>query len=254
MSESTTPHVTVKSTYSLIYANGKLNNLQNIDTIRENGSPMKSPPLFNNILTGDESKGYKLISDIYWGNAVYKMEYASRKIANGYEVVTVENDILGYKSSYTYSQFEPNLNDQIINNGITKFANIDKNDVKLESPFETYYRYEYDNKGNVIKVFIKNVFSPSEILSSEYTYDDKPNPYKVLKWVYRLFGFRDLAIYESTNNILTSKNYLQGVLASETIEVYTYNNQTGYPLTKITTEKLFNSTFKLKTTKTAFKY
>jgi hypothetical protein len=253
--EGTSPNRTVKSNYSLIYVNDKLSNLQRIDTIVEVGSPIRTLPALNNILTEEASGGYKLISDFAIGGTngytISKVENIAQKTANGYDIVTV------YSSSLTiHSQIELNANNQMVKYATTKIVNTNTNGVKRETPQNGYYRYEYDSNGNVTKVFLKDIGSAPEVLSNEFTYDDKPNPYKDsnLKWIFRLSGLGGSGGIESKNNVLTSKNYQQGVLLTETTGVYTYDTQSGYPLTLSTSGKSFSPNTSVGTGKTVFKY
>jgi hypothetical protein len=253
--EGTTPNRTVKSSYSLVYNNEKLSNLQRIDTIIEVGSPVRTVPTLNNIFTEEASGGYKLISDFATGGAngytLSKVENIAQKTANGYDIITT------YSSSLAvHSQLELNTNNQVVKYITTKIVNTNQNGVKRETPQNAYYRYEYDAKGNVIKAFLKGEGATTEVLSNEYTYDDKPNPYKDLnlRWIFRLSGLGGAGGIESVNNVLTSKSYQQGILFAETIGVYTYDNQSGYPLTLTTSGKSYSPNASVGTGKTIFKY
>ena len=251
--ESTSPSRTVKSAYLLVYANNKLNNLQRVDTIKEDGEPVRIGPVLNNILTEEGSEGFKLVSDFGIGGAngytISKVENVAQKTLNGYDITTT------YSSSQTvyYSQLELNKDGQVIKNTVTKFVTTDKNGVKRETPQNVYNRYEYDSNGNMVKIFVKEMSSASEVLTNECTYDNKPSPYKDLKWMFRLFGFGGVGV-DSKNNILTSKNYQQGVLLTETTGVYTYDTQTGYPLTLTVSGKSFSPNVGVGSSKAFFKY
>lgn len=254
ITESTSPRRTVKSIYSLIYSNDKFSNLQRIDTIREADLSLIGTPILNNIVTEEAFNGYKMSSDFAASiNGIYivsKVENIAQKIANGYEISTAQGNALT-----VYFQIELNANNQVAKYSNTKIVSTDINGVRKETFQNSYYRFEFDTKGNIIKAFEKNNGASTELLSAEYTYDDKPNPYKVLRWVFRLSGVGlGLAGSESINNVLTSKNYQQGVLLTETTSVYTYDAQTGYPLTLITSGKSFNPNSGVGTSKTTFKY
>ena len=248
--ESTSPSRTVKSAYLLVYANNKLNNLQRVDTIKEDGEPVRIGPVLNNILTEEGSEGFKLVSDFGIGGAngytISKVENVAQKTLNGYDITTT------CSSSQTvyYSQLELNKDNQVIKNTVTKFVTTDKNGVKRETPQNIYNRYEYDSNGNIIKAFLKDISSAPEVLIGEYTYDNKPCPYKDLKWMFRLLG----AGFESKNNILTSKNYQQGVLLTETTGLYTYDTQTSYPLILTVSGKSFSPNVGVGSSKTFYKY
>lgn len=238
--EGISPSRTVRSTYSVIYNNGKVSNLQRIDSVKEDGLPLRITPTFNNIFTEEASKGYKLISDFAVGssNGNYtfsKVENIVQKTSTGYDIITI------FSSSQTvYGQIELNSNNQLVKFTATKIVTTDKNGVKRETLQNAYNRYEYDGNGNVIKVFSKDIGSAPEVLNNEYTYDNKPNPYKDLKWIFRLSGLGGSGGSESKNNVLTSKNYQQGVLITETVGVYIYDSKTGYPLTLTTSGKSFS--------------
>ncbi|MGL4629581.1 MAG: hypothetical protein ACRCVT_00135 [Leadbetterella sp.] len=94
-----------------------------------------------------------------------------------------------------------------------------------------YMRYEYDAKGNCIKVYSGNPFN--ETLSTELTYDDKPNPLKNLKWVYRFEGFLELDnlsyLYESNNNVVTGKEYFDGKVLNNITKTYEYHSKNKFP-------------------------
>lgn len=133
---------------------------------------------------------------------------------------------------------------------MVKYIVVNQDGSKRETLQNFYQRYEYDLKGNLSKVFQKSI-DISELLIAEYTYDDKPNPYVALKWIGRLFG---TAGFESTNNVLTVKNYIQGVLTSEQIASYTYDATTNYPLTISSSGRSYNANVSVETSKTVFKY
>jgi hypothetical protein len=255
VTEGISPNRTVKSIYSLIYSNNKLSNLQRIDTIREDGLPPRTGPTINNFFTEEVSEGYKLISDYAVGGSngytVSKVETVAKKIPTGYDVETT------YTASQQtfYSQMEFNSSNQLAKNTVTKLITTDKNGVKRETAYNFYNRFEYDAKGNVVRVFLKDIGSSPEVLNNEYTYDDKPSPYsKDLRWLFRLSGVGGAAGVESKNNVLTSKNYQQGVLLTETIGVYTYDTQTNYPLIVTTTGKSFSPNVGVGSSKTTYKY
>jgi hypothetical protein len=255
ITEGISPNRTVKSIYSLIYTNDKLSNLQRIDTIREDGLPPRTGPTINNFFTGEVSEGYKLISDYAVGGAngftVSKVETIAKKTATGYDV---ETTYIASQQTF-YSQMEFNSSNQLVKNTITKLVKTDKNGVKRETPYDLYNRFEYDVKGNVVRVFLKDIGSSSEVLINEYTYDDKPSPYSNdLRWLFRLSGVGGAAGVESKNNVLTSKNYQQGILLTETTGVYTYDTQTNYPLIVTTTGKSFSPNVGVGTSKTIYKY
>lgn len=94
------------------------------------------------------------------------------------------------------------------------------------------YRYEYDSRGNIAKVFEKSNPGATELLTNEYTYDDKTNPARnnvgLLAFV-AIFG--SIADIYSPNNALTAKQYKSNgqVLSTDTF-TYTYNDK-GFPLT-----------------------
>ncbi|MBC8110973.1 MAG: hypothetical protein H7Y04_07940 [Verrucomicrobia bacterium] len=102
------------------------------------------------------------------------------------------------------------------------------------------YRYEYDSKGNITKIFEKSTPSDPELLTTEYTYDDKTNPGKnnlALLAFIAIFG--DISDIYSPNNTLTRKEYDSAgkVFASSTL-TYTYNDK-GFP---ITVKQIFKQT------------
>ncbi|MEY4541495.1 MAG: hypothetical protein RLZZ306_3252 [Bacteroidota bacterium] len=254
VTESTSLRRTVKSTYSLIYSNDKFSNLQRIDEVREADLSLKVTPILNNIITEEATDRYKMSSDFAASiNGIYiisKVENIAQKIANGYEISTAQGNALT-----VYFQIELNANNQVTKYSNTKIVSTDINGVRKEILQNSYYRFEFDTKGNIIKAFEKNNGASTELLSAEYTYDDKPNPYKVLRWVFRLSGVGlGLAGSESTNNVLTSKNYQQGVLFTETTGSYTYDSQTGYPLTLTTLGKSNDPNVSVTPSKTTYKY
>jgi YD repeat-containing protein len=94
------------------------------------------------------------------------------------------------------------------------------------------YRYEYDNRGNITKIFEKSTPSDPELLTDEYTYDDKVNPGKnnlALLAFIAIFG--NIADIYSPNNTLTGKSYdSNGSVFSTNTFVYAYNDK-GFPIT-----------------------
>jgi hypothetical protein len=143
----------------------------------------------------------------------------------------------------------------LVKNTVNKLVTTDKNGIKREILYNYYNRFEYNEKGNVVKVFLKDTGSSPEVLNNEYTYDDKPSPYsKDIRWLFRLSGVGGAAGAESKNNVLTSKNYQIGILLTETTGVYTYDTQTNYPLIVTTTGKSFSPNVGVGSSKTFYKY
>jgi hypothetical protein len=244
---------TVKSTYTLVYASDKLSNMQRTDTITENGIKTTSP-ILNNRLTYEATDNYKLVSDFASGSfgnyTVSQVENTAKKVGNGYEITNT------FSSSYqAYASIELNANNQITKYLNTKYVEINQNGIKKETLQSSYIRFEYDANGNVIKVFQKNDNTSPELLTNEYTYDSNPNPYKPLLWVFRMSGFaQTLSVTESNNNILTSKNYSQDTLSTESTSVYTYDTATKYPLSFSSSGKSNNPNTVVGTSKTTYKY
>ena len=244
--ESSLPNLTSKTDYTLIYTNEQLSNLQKTDVIEKDGI-LKTFPTVNNVITYGTYNTYRVVSDA--GNSsTNKMTYNAEK-ANGEFVITVFSD-----KNLQLFIMERNINDQVSKYELVKPITISPSGVIPALP-NTYARYEYDTNGNVIKIFQKIDGFPNEFLTNEYTYDANPNPSKALVWMFRLFGYgTDLASSESNNNILTAKNYSQGILVSETNAVYTYDVITKLPLTVITSGKSYNPNTTIDTSKTTFRY
>ncbi len=248
--ESTTPNLTSKSYYTLVSANGKLSNLQKIDSIKQDGKVTIYNN--NNIITDGLPNSYSVLSDVAnpIGGAAQtsKVEYSAKKVSNGYEI------IIPFSTSFSsYVLIELNADNQMVKYSDTKIVVIDNNGMKRETLRNSYLRYEYDSKGNVVKVFQKQDGSTTETLAVEYTYDTNPNPNKPLLWTFRLIGFGTPGA-ESNNNIVTSKNYQQGALSTESTGVYTYDSSTKFPLTVSVSGKSYSPNVMVGTSKTTYKY
>jgi hypothetical protein len=245
--ESKLPNLTAKTDYTLLYTNDQLSNLQKSEVIEKDGVS-KTLPTVNNLITYGTYDTYKIVSDAA-NSSTNKMIYNAEKM-NGEFNITIYSD----KNFLTLYTMERNTNNQVSKYEFVKPIVITSSGVIFPSP-NTYARYEYDTRGNLVKIFQKRDDSPNEILSNEYTYDTNPNPNKVLVWVYRLAGAGAvLAGSESSNNILTTKNYSQGVLVSETNATYTYDATTKLPLTVSTTGKSYNSNTVIGTSKITYRY
>jgi hypothetical protein len=246
--ESSLPNLTAKTDYTLIYTNGQLSNLQKTDVIEKDGL-LNTYPTVNNVITYGMYDTYKIVSDA-GSSSTNKMIYNAEK-ANGEFTITVYSD----KNFQTLFVMERNTNDKVSKYELVKPIVIGSNGVVSPILPNTYTRYEYDASGNVIKIFQKIDGFPNEFLTNEYTYDANPNPNKALVWVFRLVGYGAvLASSESNNNILTAKNYSQGILVSETSAVYTYDAITKLPLTVTTSGKSYNPNTTIGTSKTTFRY
>lgn len=251
ISESITPRITLKSNFSIVYTNEKVSSIQQRDSIREDGG-LK---IYTNniVITDDLPNSYTVVSDLTnpvgGSSQTSKIEYSAKKVANGYEV------IIPFSSSLvSYALIELNADNQMVKYSDTKIVSTDNNGVKRETLRNSYLRYEYDTKGNAVKAFQKINGANAETLIAEYTYDTNPNPNKPLFWFSRLLGFGGSGGIESNNNVLTSKNYQQGVLLTETTGVYTYDTQTGYPLTLTTSGKSYSPNTGVGTSKAIYKY
>jgi hypothetical protein len=245
--ESKLPNLTAKTDYILLYTNDQLSNLQKTEVIEKDGV-LKTLPTVNNLITYGTYDTYKIVSDAA-NSSTNKMIYNAEKM-NGEFNITIYSD----KNFLTLYTMERNTNNQVSKYEFVKPIVITSSGAIFPSP-NTYARYEYDTRGNLVKIFQKTDDSPNEILSNEYTYDTNPNPNKVLVWVYRLAGAGAvLAGSESSNNILTTKNYSQGVLVSETNAIYTYDATTKLPLTVSTTGKSYNSNTVIGTSKITYRY
>ena len=223
------------NTYSLIFSDNKLNNLQEtIRSFKKDGSLLSMSKPINNILTEEVFENYKKISDVInMVNGVYvstnnNATYSARRIPNGYEIsvtyININSDLITH-----YYNIELNANNQITKHINVKSLSTGLNGVKKEILYNSYTRFEYDTRGNIVRRFFYDG-SSIEALTDEYTYDDKPNPLKVLQWFNRLSEFITVSS-ESTNNILTTKTIFTPRL--ETTTIYTYDMQTKYPLKSI---------------------
>jgi hypothetical protein len=248
--ESTTPSLTAKSYYMLVSANGKLSNLQKIDSIKQDEKVTVYTN--NNIITDGLPNNYSVLSDLVnpiGGSAqTSKIDYSAKKVSNGYEIIIPFSPSLS-----SYVLIELNADNQMVKYSDTKIVVIDNNGMKRETLKNSYLRYEYDSKGNVVKVFQKQDGTTTETLATEYTYDTNPNPTKPLLWAFRLVGF-GVSGAESNNNIVTSKNYQQGTLFTESIGLYTYDSSTKFPLTVNVSGKSYSPNVMVGTSKTTFKY
>lgn len=252
--EVKTPSIVVNSYFTLVYANEKLVNMQRTDTIRDEGL-LRVSPATNNILSEEIPDNFKLVSEnSLFNGQTYKvttLTNTAKKIGANYEIRTF------FTPNFLYNQtVEMNSNNQISKSLLSKVVSTDGNGNNIESIQNSYYRYEYDSNGNIIKVLQTANGNGKEVVAAEYTYDSNPNPYQVLKWVFRLSNFigAGISASESKNNIIISKQYYaDGSLQTETKSDYTYDSETKYPLTQITTGTS-NSPNKVTPSKIIFKY
>lgn len=248
--EGILPNLTAKTNYLILYTSEKISNFQKIDSIKQDGGLKVYTN--NNVITDALPNNYTVISDVanpVGGTAqTSKIEYSGKKVANGYEIVVPFSSTLS-----SYALIELNSDNQMVKYSDTKIVSTDNSGVKRETLRNSYLRYEYDTKGNVVKIFQKLDGSSTEILATEYTYDNNPNPYKPLLWLFRLTGF-GVPVSESNNNVIFSKNYQQGVLFTESTGIYTYNSDSKYPLTLSTSGKSFSPNTTVGTSKTTYKY
>lgn len=248
--EGILPNLTSKTNYFIGYTNEKVSNIQKIDSIKQDR--VLKVYATNNVITDGLPNSYivvrNAISPFIESPQTSKIEYSGNKVANGYEIIVL------FSSSLTsYNLIELNADNQMVKYSDTKVISTDNNGVKKETLRNSYLRYEYDTKGNVVKIFQKLDGSTSEILINEYTYDTTPNPYKPLLWLFRLTGF-GVPVSESNNNVISSKNYQQGVLYTETTGTYTYDSDSKYPITLTTSGKSYNPNTTIGTSKTTYKY
>lgn len=244
--EGILPNLTVKTNYSIIYTSEKVSSIQKIDSIKQDG--VLKIYTNNNVITDGLPNNYTVVSDVVGILQTSKIEYSGKKVANGYEIIIPFNSSLS-----SYVLIELNADNQMVKYSDTKIVSTDNNGVKRETLRNSYIRYEYDSKGNVVKIFQKLDGSTVEILTTEYTYDTNPNPYKSLLWLFRVTGFGS-TISESNNNVISSKNYQQGVLYTESTGLYTYDSDSKYPLTLATSGKSYSPNTTIGTSKTTFKY
>lgn len=234
--------------YALEYKDSQLSNITKLDTIFEDkqiSSTYKSSYLLNNQANTYKLTGITVRSSGGSSSQPSTTDVSALLVNNIYEVTTI--------NSPTYSSIasiQLNGNNLMAKYALVKYIVVNQDGSKKETLQDFYQRYEYDVKGNLIKVFQKSI-DTAELMIAEYTYDDKPNPYIALKWIGRLSG---TAGFESANNVLTVKNYVQGVLTSEQTASYTYDATTNYPLTASSSGKSYNANVSIGTSKTIFKY
>jgi hypothetical protein len=244
--ESILPNLTTKTNYSIGYMNEKVSNFQKKDSIKQDG--VLKLYTNTNVITDGLPNSYTVVSDVVGILQTYKIEYSGKKVADGYEIIIPFNSSLS-----GYALIELNADNQMVKYSDTKTVSTDNNGVKRETLRNSYLRYEYDSKGNVVKVFQKLDGATTEILINEYTYDTNPNPCKPLLWFFRLTGF-GTTISESNNNVISSKNYQQGVLFTESTGIYTYDSDSKYPLALSTSGKSYSPNTTVGTSKTTYKY
>ena len=234
--------------YTLEYKDGQLSNITKLDTIFEDKkieSIYKSSYLLTN-----QASNYKLTNITVRSSSgispqTLTTDVSALLINNVYEVTTINSPNFS-----SVARIELNANNQIAKYTLVKYTVVNQDGTKRETLQNFYQRYEYDTKGNLVKVFQKSV-DTAELLIGEYTYDDKPNPYISMKWLGRLFGTPG---FESTNNALTAKSYVQGILVSEQTTTYTYDSITNYPLTMNSSGKSYEPNVSIGVSKTVFKY
>ena len=234
--------------YALDYKDGQVSNITKLDTIFEDKkieSIYKSSYLLNNQANNYKLTGATVRSSGGSSSQTSTTDVSALLINNVYEVTTINSPNFS-----SIARIELNANNQITKYVLVKFIVVNQDGTMRETVQNFYQRYEYDTKGNLVKAFQKSI-DAAELLITEYTYDEKLNPYIAMKWLGRLSGS---AGFESTNNVLTVKNYTQGTLVSEQTSFYTYYPTTNYPLTVNSSDKSYNPNVSIGTSKTIFKY
>ena len=128
------------------------------------------------------------------------------------------------------TQIEVNADDQIIKYKELKTIIQDLKGVPIVTAGKTIMRYEYNTKGNLIKVYT-NQNAPKEYLFVEMVYDANPNVYGALKWALSGRIGNTLPLGESKNNPTTIKSYTSsGVLNDSYTNTYVYDKNTAYPV------------------------
>ena len=234
--------------YALEYKDGQLSNTTKLDTIFED---KKIEIIYkSSYLLTNQANNYKLTGSIVrllsgTSSQISDTDVSASLINNVYEITTINSPNVS-----SVAKIELNANNQIAKYILVKYTVVNQDGTKRETLQNFYQRYEYDTKGNLVKVFQKSV-DTAELLIGEFTYDDKPNPYIPMKWFGRLSGTPG---FESTNNVLTAKSYVQGILVSEQTSSYTYDATTNYPLTASSSGKSYEPNVSIGVSKTVFKY
>lgn len=124
----------------------------------------------NNILTRVDYNLYYTIRDIPYART--DSFYNDGKIirANMYY-----GQLVGLSTLASYSTFTYNSNGQI--------TEVHEEGVTWPGGETITTRFEYDNRGNLSKIYLRDTQFPQEYLESEFLdYDDHPNPYYKMPW------------------------------------------------------------------------
>ena len=157
-----------------------------------------------------------------------QIEYNIKKIANGFEI---SSKVDLFKEAIT--QIEVNSNNQMTKYKKIKSIYFDPKGQPSEKSESFIQRYEYDTKGNIVKVF-SNLNSTKEYLIAELTYDSNPNPWQAVKWVYKGRLYESFPQGESKNNPISVKTYKSsGELGDVYVITHIYNKNTFYPTSSI---------------------
>lgn len=246
--ENTSANLITKTDYMFAYTDGELSQLQKIAK-EEKAGVLQTYPMVNHLITRGASESYKIISDTE-SSSNLKMIYNADKSNGEFNITTY----LG-KNLQELSILTRNTENKVSKYEVVKPIVIGTNSVEFPKLPNAYARYEYDNQGNVSRIFQKNDNSPVEFLTNEYTYDNHPNPTKALLWFNRLAGDKAiLSSSESNNNILTTKTYAQGVLVSETTANYVYETTTKLPIKVTIAGKSYNANTTISQSQITYRY
>jgi hypothetical protein len=114
-------------------------------------------------------------------------------------------------------------------NSSGKIVTIDRENYTMPLTSKGQETYEYDNRGNVIKITVTNETSPEDNLVYEFEHDKKKNPFRLIGFQI-ILGSDDIFSYQTQNrnNIIRRKTIYTGFETPFYESRYRYNDQ-GYP-------------------------
>lgn len=186
-------------------------------------------------MNGDEvvNDGYHKEFEYDDDDRVIKVrEYSGNQLFQYFEVEYAEDQIIERK--FTYSESEGgtiNSNTFTFNldkNG--KILSIDRIDYSRNPDVTSHEMYEYNDQGNVKKITLIEDTDPVWSLVSEFEFDKKLNPFRLVKFDFRL-GSDDLISdkIQNKNNITRVSLLYAGDDQPHFVDIkYVYNDR-GYP-------------------------
>ncbi|MGL4629582.1 MAG: hypothetical protein ACRCVT_00140 [Leadbetterella sp.] len=215
----------------LTYSNGEISSLLELYSKKEDGKEIEEVYGESKLeLINVDSIVYEVYFNTYISSFIYPSKVLVTKTNNYYNCKSFP---IG--SFQNFWRIETNSQGQMIRNLHSNSFDFSIGSVFKKEDVDVIERFEYDKRGNISKIYITQEFRGKEYLFCELTYDNNPNPLKVLKWINRAEGlssFRLGFLSENNNNATSIKYQLVPGTIEKHLDVkisYTYNSKNTYP-------------------------